>query len=125
MATGVALNGAVRYKDGEAFVMNKSVNIPVSALFSKNGEEFLFNHENSVLDLSCLNGLRLKKEKFLPAQIFVLPTLQTALKYRLVNNETTTVVFGSPGVGKSVFCFFDRQNIMVLAEYSRGPRETI
>ena len=98
------------------FQMDRSVSIHWSDLFSKPSEDettsFRFQHDtNGVLDLTCLAPLTLRnntnnkfKEKFLPERIFIRPLLQTALKYRLANDENRTVVFGSPGGGQIRVC---------------------
>jgi hypothetical protein len=90
------------------FTMDLSVDLDWTKIFSKGTDgTFRFHNENGVLDLGCLRGLHSTEdeEKFLPMRVFVRPYLQTALKYRLANDDNKTVVYGSPGVGKSVFSF--------------------
>lgn len=61
---------------------------------------------NRVLDLSYhLKGLFAEREMFLPAKIWIRDEMNAALNYRMTYHRTRTVIFGSPGVGKSVFTF--------------------
>lgn len=105
----MAMKGVViHWTNGSpCFELDRSVDVQVSEIFSKDDTgNLIFKHsEDGVLGLACLEPLKKAKERFLPEKIFIRSSLQTALKYRIANDETRTVVFGSPGVGKSVFCF--------------------
>jgi transcriptional regulator with AAA-type ATPase domain len=96
------------------FVVDKACSVKLSDLFRKeqrtNKIEFKVDDDDGILDLSCLDNVRKEvgQERFLPKKIFVRKYLQCALERRLQlqHDEDPTVVFGSPGVGKSVFAFW-------------------
>lgn len=97
------------------------MNISCSDLFTTNQNDegstsyTVFKHdEQGLLDLTCLGALRLDlagtgvlEEKFLPKKIWIRPWMNKALEHRQTFPDDSTVIFGSPGVGKSAFAFLD------------------
>lgn len=133
MATGpkaIDVNAAIKYHDVE-FVMDKKCRVTVSDLFREREQAegitataattLAFAVDDDVLDLSCLGELRHNTEegndRFLPDRIFVRSYLQEALTYRLARDKDPTVVFGSPGVGKSVFAFLAAIAVTSIGNY--------
>ena len=93
---------------GVQFVMNKACSVKLQDLFQRSTTNKIeFKVSDDALDLSCLDDLRkgVEEERFLPKSIFVRKYLQHALDLRLNHDAHPTVVFGSPGIGKSIFSF--------------------
>ena len=92
----------------QEFELDRKCSVKLPDLFVRNAQDGLlrFKVEDDILDLeSCLCAVRKEDDKFLPPRIFVRKHLNRALLLRQTEDHRPTVVFGSPGVGKSVFCF--------------------
>mmetsp|Transcript_14870 Transcript_14870/g.41080 ORF Transcript_14870/g.41080 Transcript_14870/m.41080 type:complete len:657 (+) Transcript_14870:218-2188(+) len=117
-------NDTIKHCDVE-FCLDKACSVTLSELFRKQSDGTVhFKVEDGVLDLSCLDDIRVSstegKERFLPNRIFVRSYLHGALKHRLARDNDVTILFGSPGIGKSVFAF-----LAAIAAASSGNHNAV
>lgn len=100
------------------FCMDKTCNVAWNKLFHEKGQSLEFRTDaNGILDLGLFEDLYPRwGEVFLPQKVYVRSVMQKALRDRLVY-PNGTVLFGSPGVGKSVFAFLSAIAMVVKGKH--------